>query len=108
MKKGRLLGCSAYEETLDENPYEIVYPEASFIEDMPKLSRSTWKTGAQNFYNHAFGILDVTPDKITAAYYEYPSWGAHGPTSDPEIGKPLYQEDLTFTRPVEAPAQVIA
>lgn len=75
---------------------------------MPKLSRSTWKTGTQDFYNHAFGILDVTPDKITAAYYEYPSWGAvGGPTSDPQIGKSLYQEDLPYARS-EAPAQAIA
>jgi hypothetical protein len=108
LKKGRLLGCSAYEETLNEDPYEINHPEARFIKDMPKLSRSTWKTGAQDFYNHAFGILDVTPDKIIATYYEYPSWGAvGGPTSDPQIGKPLYQEDLTYAR-AETPAQAIA
>ena len=66
---------------------------------MPKLSRSTWKTNTQNFYDHAFGILDVTPDKITAAYYEYPSWGtASGPPSDPTIDKFMYQEHLVPMR----------
>jgi Calcineurin-like phosphoesterase len=97
LKKGRLLGCSAYEETQDENPYDVKYQQARFMKDMLKyqLKISDYKTGLQNFYNHAFGIFDVTPDKVTASYYEYPSWGsADGPPSDPPIGKPLYKEDI--------------
>lgn len=109
LKKGRLVGCSAYEETLGEDPYAIVNPEARFIADMPRLTRSRWKTDTQEFYNHAFAILDVSPDKIAASYYEYPSWGEDsGPASDPEIGDPIYREDVPYARPADAPAQAIA
>ena len=101
LKKGRLVGCSAYEETQDGDPYEVKYPEARFLleDDMPRLKLSKYKTDLQEFYNHAFAILDVTPDKITATYYEYPSWGeASAPPSDPLIDKFLYQEHLVPMR----------
>lgn len=95
LKKGRLVGCSAYEETLDDDPFKINNPPAKFMKNMPRLGLSKYKTGVQNFYNHAFAILDVAPDKITASYYEYPSWGAgNAPASEPPVGKFLYQEEL--------------
>jgi hypothetical protein len=96
LKKGRLVGCSAYEETEKEDPFQINYPQARFINKMPRLGLSTYKTDLQKFYNHAFAVLDVTPDKITATYYEYPSWGAaSAPPSEPPISnKFLYQEHL--------------
>jgi predicted phosphodiesterase len=109
LRKGRLVGCSAYEETLAEDPYEINNPEARFIADMPRLQHSKWKTDTQNFYNHAFAILDVAPDKIAATYYEYPSWGEDsGPASDPEIGEPIYREEVPYTRPAGATAPATA
>jgi hypothetical protein len=99
LKKARLLGCSAYEETLDGDPFKINYPEARFIKNMPRLKVSKYATGAQNFYNHAFAIFDIAPEKITASYYEYPSWGQDGgPGVEPGIGQPMYQEDLLPTR----------
>jgi hypothetical protein len=95
LKKGRLLGCSAYEEAQSENPYAINNPPAKFMKNMPRLNLSNYATKPQSFYNHAFAILDVAPDKITASYYEYPSWGeANAPSSDPPIDKYLYQEQL--------------
>jgi Calcineurin-like phosphoesterase len=95
LKKGRLVGCSAYEETQDDDPYTINNPPAKFIADMPRLGLSEYKTDLQSFYNHAFAILEVAPDKITASYYEYPSWGeAKAPPSDPPIGNYMYQEQL--------------
>jgi Calcineurin-like phosphoesterase len=95
LKKGRLVGCSAYEETEKDDPFQINYPEARFIKNMPRLGLSNYKTDLQKFYNHAFATLDVTPDKITATYYEYPSWGVgSAPPSDPAIEKYLYQEHL--------------
>jgi predicted phosphodiesterase len=99
LRKGRLLGCSAYEETLDEDPFKINHAAAKFMKDMPRLGLSKFKTGLQRFYNHAFAILDVTPDKITASYYEYPSWGeAAAPASEPPIDKPLFREQLSSLR----------
>src|ERR1700687_110814 len=99
LRKGRLVGCSAYEETQDDDPYKVSYPAAKFIKDMPRLGLSKYKTDIQNFYNHGFAVFDVAPDKITATYYEYPSWGASNPPkTDPVIGKYLYQEQLLPTR----------
>jgi hypothetical protein len=95
LKKGRLVGCSAYEEAQSEKPYTIHFPAARFIKDMPRLQLSKYKTDLQSYYNHAFAILDISPDKITASYYEYPSWGqASAPPADPPIEKYLYQEHL--------------
>jgi len=94
LKKGRLLGCSAYEETEDADPFAINYPAARFMVT-PRLGLSKYKSDLQTFYNHAFAILDVAPDKIMASYYEYPSWGqANAPAADPPIDKYLYQEQL--------------
>jgi predicted phosphodiesterase len=99
LKKGRLVGCSAYEETQDDDPFKISNPQARFLTNMPRLGLSKYKTDLQKFYNHAFAILDVAPDKITATYYEYPSWGeASAPPSDPVIDKFLYQEHLVPMR----------
>lgn len=99
LRKGRLIGCSAYEETLEEDPYEIKYAAARFIKNMPKLGKSQYLSPPQNFYNHAFAIFDVTPTKVTASYYEYPSWGLDGgPTTDPPVGRLLLKEDLLPTR----------
>jgi hypothetical protein len=45
--------------------------------------------------NHGFAIFDVAPDKITASYYEYPTWGQRkAPPSDPPIDNYIYQETL--------------
>ena len=99
LKKGRLVGCSAYEEDETGDPYDIKHPEARFLDKMPRLHVSNYTTGLQKFYNHAFAILDVTPDRVTATYYEYPSWGtASGPPSDPAIDKFMYQEHLVPMR----------
>jgi hypothetical protein len=68
------------------------------MEQMPRLKLSKFGNG-QNFYNHAFAILDVAPDKITASYYEYPSWGEiSAPKTDPTIGEALFREELAPAR----------
>jgi 3',5'-cyclic AMP phosphodiesterase CpdA len=99
LRKGRLVGCSAYEETETGDPLEIKHKEARFLTNMPHLHISNYKTDLQKFYNHAFAILDVTPDKMTATYYEYPSWGtASAPPAEPTIDKYMYQEHLVPMR----------
>jgi hypothetical protein len=67
LRKPRLLGCSAYEESTGDDPFRIKYPQAGFMAEMPRLKLSKFGDG-QNFYNHAFAVLDVGPDKITASY----------------------------------------
>jgi hypothetical protein len=100
LKGGRLLGCSAYEENVGEDPFARKYTDVRFIAGMPQLGRSNFKTGGQSFYNHAFAILDVAPEKITATYYEYPSWGLDNkPPSEPKIPDGnFHQEELRPTR----------
>jgi len=68
-------GLQAYEETQNENPYAINNPAAKFMKNMPRLNLSDFKTDLQSFYNHAFAIFDCRAGRITASYYEYPSWG---------------------------------
>ena len=95
LKKGRLVGCSAYEETTGEDPYTINSPAARFMKDMPRLKLSKYKTDLQSFYNHAFAILDVAPDKVTGQLLRISELGtASAPPSDPPVEKYLYQEHL--------------
>ena len=48
LKKGRLVGCSAYEETQDDDPFKINNPAAKFMKNMPRLALSKYKTDLQN------------------------------------------------------------
>ena len=71
LKKGRLVGCSAYEETVAESPYkkDDACQIVEYAPDMPELSISASATALQkNFYNHAFTVLEIAPDKIEAKY----------------------------------------
>jgi 3',5'-cyclic AMP phosphodiesterase CpdA len=103
LKKGRLVGCSAYEETVAESPYEKD-PDCEVVEyvaNLPELGISDSATALQkNFYNHAFTVLEIAPAKIVAKYYEYPSWDQDdAPDQEPKVGKPLYSEDIPRLRP---------
>lgn len=101
LRKGRLLGCSAYEETLAEDPYSVnpACAGAAFMDNMQKLQLSKYRTALQTFYDHAFALLEVSPQKITVSYYAYPSWDQDfDMPADPAIGAPLFVEDLPLIR----------
>ena len=107
LRKGRLVGCSAYEETQVENPYDKD-PDCTNIEyasDIPRLHISKYKSPTQQFYNHAFTLLEIAPDKIVAKYYEYPSWDQdYKPTPEPDLfnlgfHNPIYTETIAPTLP---------
>jgi hypothetical protein len=54
----------------------------------------------KNFYNHAFTVLEIAPEKIVAKYYEYPSWDQDDvPAVEPKVGNPIYMEDIPRLRP---------
>lgn len=74
LRKGRLIGCSAYEESKGEDPYEIKFAEVAYAPNMKKLSLSPYQGDLQNYYNHAMALFEVSPSKIDVSYYEYPSW----------------------------------
>jgi hypothetical protein len=100
LRKGRLIGCSAYEETVTDDPFQIdkALAPAAFRDKMPRLKLSRFRGATQRFYNHAFAMLDVSPLKVTASYYEYPSWDQNHAPPDPEIGEPIFTEELPLIR----------
>lgn len=67
---------------------------------MPELSLSKNANAPQKFYNHAFTLLEIAPDKIVAKYYEYPSWDQDmKPAQEPVVGDPIYTEEIPRIRP---------
>jgi 3',5'-cyclic AMP phosphodiesterase CpdA len=97
LHKGRLIGCSAYEETLAEDPYGIndACKAVAFMDNMKQLQLSKYRTPLQTFYDHAFALLEITPQQVTVSYYAYPSWDQDfRMTDDPAIGPALFSETL--------------
>jgi len=98
LKKGRLVGCSAYEEALNDNPFDT-NPRCTAVttmDGMKKLQLSNYRSATQKFYNHAFALLQVSPQQITVSYYEYPSWDQDFPAVHPSLTAPIYVEDLPY------------
>ncbi|HTL63642.1 MAG TPA: metallophosphoesterase [Pseudolabrys sp.] len=102
LRKGRLVGCSAYEEAQNESPYDK-HPDCTPVEylpNMPQLGFSQYKSLTQKFYNHAFTLLEISPAKIVAKYFEYPSWDQdYRPDPAPPIANPIYTEDIARIKP---------
>jgi len=100
LRKGRLVGCSAYEETLAENPFAVneACKPVAFMDNMPRLNLSKYRSAKQTFYNHAFALLEVSPQQIKVGYYEYPSWDQEYAPPDPAIMPPLFTEVLPLIR----------
>jgi len=96
LRKGRLIGCSAYEETATDDPFRVdrACKAAAFMDNMPRLQLSKYRNATQRFYNHAFALLDVTPQQIKVSYYEYPSWDPDAAPPEPELGPPIFVEVL--------------
>jgi predicted phosphodiesterase len=99
LRKGRLIGCSAYEETVQEDPYGVNDACKPAVFADTRLGLSKYRSSLQEFYDHAFALLDVTPQQITVRYYSYPSWDQDFQmAADPAIGIALYTEDLPLIR----------
>ncbi|MDJ1485699.1 metallophosphoesterase [Cytophagaceae bacterium YF14B1] len=73
--KGRLVGCSAFEEEVSADPYKVNYPQ------VPYLDSTKYRLDADNgYYNHGYAVIDFSTrkfpeDKASVSYYQYPSWG---------------------------------
>jgi 3',5'-cyclic AMP phosphodiesterase CpdA len=105
LRKGRLVGCSAYEESVAQDPYGITAGSeaAAFMKDMKRLKVSSYRSHLQKFFDHAFALLEVTPERITAKYYSYPSWDQDfGVSAEPELEAPLYVEELPLIKAAAA------
>ncbi|HEY3759019.1 MAG TPA: metallophosphoesterase [Solirubrobacteraceae bacterium] len=97
LAKGRLIGCSAYEELLTSEPYKVNYP------DVPYLDPSKYQLGAaEGYYNHGYAIVELAnrarpTDPVSITYYQYPSWGAHVPAK--RESEPIFTELLEHPAP---------
>jgi Calcineurin-like phosphoesterase len=99
LAKGRLLGCSAYEEMRLSEPYKVNYQEVRYLD--PTRYRVDCEGG---YYDHAYAIVDFSTrarpsDPASISYHQFPSWGEMPPHS-PE-SRLIYREDLP--RPMAAP-----
>jgi hypothetical protein len=104
LAKGRLVGCSAYEEDTGADPYAIKNPQVQYLD--PEKYRLGSEGG---YFNHGYAVIDLskraTPTSpVSISYYEYPSWGTQAPPSP--ASSLIYTEELT--KPSEAPPQPVA
>ena len=100
LAKGRLVGCSAYEELASSDPYEIAFPQVPYLD--PTAHRLGCEGG---YYNHGYAVIDFSKRTAPAgavpiAYYQYPSWGDEAPQT-PSASVVLTEE---LARPVAPPA----
>lgn len=107
LQKGRLIGASAYEETLGEDPYQVKYPQ------IPYLDPSRYRLdAAEGYYNHSYAIIDLgvrkqPQDPVSITYYQYPSWGGvRKPYPPPPANEQVFTENLdVHPVPPGAPVQ---
>ena len=100
LPKGRLVGCSGYEESEGEDPYAPHNDEYArnvpYREPVVKLGKE------QGYYDHGYALFDFSraspDDPINVTYYSYPSWGQEAPMSPKS--KSLASEKLGKTRRV--------
>lgn len=99
LKKGRLLGCSAYEETLGEDPYAIKFPDVGYAPGMTKVGLSPYQGDLEVYYNHAMALLTLSPAKIDVSYYQYPSWDQEFTPPTVDIPQLLMSETILPSPP---------
>jgi hypothetical protein len=83
VRKGRLIGCSAFEMAPGDDPYAIKFPEVSA--KPIRLGR------AGPWYNHGCAVIDL--GRLAITYYQMPAWTETEPTPAPELVQ-LADEDL--------------
>jgi len=102
LSKGRLIGCSGYEEFEKEDPYKEYAPgnEIQIMRDaenniVGKLGMSPGCKGlitTPKYYNHGYVVVDLGLNEIK--YYQFPSWG------DYCIPKPIPKAELLHQEPL--------
>lgn len=101
--RGRLVGSSAFQESLDEDPYEVKHPEVTM---QPFAGAPVLAGKIGDFYNHSYALVQLPATGAGAAgaadapsasvsYYQFPSWGAQTAVALPKSQKALLAtEDL--------------
>jgi Calcineurin-like phosphoesterase len=99
LAKGRLLGCSAYEELTASEPYKVNCQEVEYLDP------TRYRVSSEgDYYDHAYAIVDFSKRKdpsgpVSISYHRFPSWGEIGPSSPKS--RLIYSEELV--RPAVAP-----
>jgi hypothetical protein len=100
LKKGRLLGCSAYEESQQEDPYKNNFPgKVAYAQDMKQVDLSPYQGDVAKYFNHAMALLEVSPAKIDVSYYQFPSWGLDFTPPQTDAPSLLVKETVVPTPP---------
>ena len=88
VRKGRLVGSSAFESELDDNPNTVKYAEVPF-QLFGAGPVHAGKVG--EFFNHSYAVIDLHGPSGAAAveYYQIPSWGGRAPVLLPPDQKSL-------------------
>lgn len=81
----RLVGCSAFEMGLRDDPYVVKFDDAPLADPPVRLAIE------QDWYDHGFAVIDLGPG--TVEYYQFPSWFRTPPASPPPL-TPLFTEEL--------------
>ncbi|HEX2127236.1 MAG TPA: metallophosphoesterase [Thermoleophilaceae bacterium] len=103
LAKGRLVGCSAYEEDTAADPYAIKYPQVQYVQP------TDWQLEASGgYYDHGYAVIDLSgraepTAPIQIGYYEFPSWGTDPPQSP--VSRLVHTEQIV--QPSEAPPQPV-
>jgi Calcineurin-like phosphoesterase len=81
----RLVGCSAFEMGVRDDPYDVRFDDVPFAEPVVRLDME------QDWYNHGFAVIDL--GRGVAEYYQFPSWSGSPPAS---VGPlvPLFTEPI--------------
>lgn len=83
--KCRLVGCSAFEMGIQDDPYSVKFADAPFAAPLVRLDVE------KDWYNHGFAVIDL--GRSTAEYYQFPSWSDRPPASFRPL-VPLFSEQI--------------
>jgi hypothetical protein len=82
MPMGRLVGSSAYQEALSDNPYVVQYPQVPF-------NQSIEFQATNGYYPHACAVINLKrgqpTDPISVTYYSTPAWYMTPPAQLPGL-----------------------
>jgi hypothetical protein len=97
LSMGRIVGSSAYQEAVSDNPYVVQYPQVPFnqaIEFQPD----------QGYYPHACAVINLQraqpTDPISVTYYSTPAWYMSPPSPLPGL-TPVLTEQIAPAKSVQ-------
>lgn len=104
LTKGRLVGASAFEERLSDDPYKVNYPQVPYLDP----TKYQLKPQQDGYYPHSYALIDFAnrpspTSPVSVSYYSFPSWYHTAPPNP--TSTLIYQE--TFALPNPAPQKPV-